>query len=126
MARTRVLLAEDNADAARVIAALIDQEPDLVCAGIVASAGEVLGAVEAGGPDALLLDLQLGDESGIPVLNECRARFPRLVVVVLSGHDGATLKKEVRARGAHDYLVKPNDLEVLVPRLRSALQESPR
>ncbi|MEO8223679.1 MAG: response regulator [Gammaproteobacteria bacterium] len=119
----RVLLAEDNTDAARVIAELINDEPDLECTGVVSTPGGILAALETQPVDALLLDLELGHESGITVLAECRRRFPEVAIFVLSGHANPALMTEARARGAHDYLVKPEDLEVLVTRLRSIIKD---
>jgi DNA-binding NarL/FixJ family response regulator len=122
MTANRVLIAEDNTDIVRLLTTLLDHEADFECAGSVGTTGEIPDAVESLAVDALVLDLQLAGESSVPFLTDCRARFPHLIVVVFSGHSSPALITEVCARGADDYLVKPNDLDVLIPRLRSMLK----
>ncbi|TXG92344.1 DNA-binding response regulator [Rhodococcus rhodnii] len=64
--------------------------------------------------DIVLMDIELGDGSGIEVTAQLRARFPALAVLMVTMHDAdAALVAAVRA-GARGYLVKgatPEEVE---------------
>ena len=77
----------------------------------------------AGGPgryDAILLDVELPDQSGLELLRALRAAGDQTPVLVLTGRD--TDEDVVRGldAGADDYLVKPVGAAVLKARLRAA------
>lgn len=78
-------------------------------------------------PDALLLDLNLPDASGLDVLREIRrAEFgfeldPTLPVIVISGLGAAGERVRGLGEGADDYLVKPFHYPELLIRLRHRL-----
>ena len=57
--------------------------------------------------DAVLLDLYLGDENGLEVLEKIRAKYPRISVVMITGM--GSIPDAVRATqlGALDFLEKP-------------------
>jgi len=57
--------------------------------------------------DVVLLDLRLGDESGLDVLHEIRKRFSQVDVILFTAY--ATVETAVKAiqSGAIDYLEKP-------------------
>ncbi len=57
--------------------------------------------------DLVLLDLRLGDENGIEVMEQIKKAHPALPVVIFTAH--ATIQNAVEAthRGADDYLEKP-------------------
>jgi DNA-binding NtrC family response regulator len=80
----------------------------------VAVAADIPRAVAAAGaapPDAILLDVRLGDQDGIRSLPEIRAVAGAVPVVVMTAFgDLDTAVRAVQA-GAFDYLVKPFDLE---------------
>lgn len=78
------------------------------------AAGEALRAIEVRRPDLVLLDLMLGDGSGLDVLDRVRAADgvgsrvdPDLPVVVLSGRTAEVDRVRGFARGADDYVCKP-------------------
>lgn len=74
-------------------------------------------------PDLVLLDLKLGDASGIDVIAEIRQRCPDTAIIVMTGF--ATIDSAVTCMraGAFDYLEKPfNDRLRVVQTLRRALE----
>lgn len=73
----------------------------------VASAPRALEELEGGEFDVMFTDLRMGRRSGIELLVQVRERWPRLLVVMLTGN--ATVETAVRALrlGAFDYLRKP-------------------
>lgn len=84
------------------------------------SAQEALQKVEAGGYDAIVLDLQMPGVDGIETLKALKKNRPELQVILLSGH--ATLEKGVEAMklGAMDFLEKPADLNELTEKIKTA------
>jgi two-component system nitrogen regulation response regulator GlnG len=92
----------------------------------VAVAADVPRAVEAAAlaaPDAILLDVRLGDQDGIRSLPEIRAVAGGVPVVVMTAFgDLDTAVRAVHA-GAFDYLVKPFDLERVTEVVARALAD---
>jgi diguanylate cyclase (GGDEF)-like protein/PAS domain S-box-containing protein len=56
--------------------------------------------------DAVLLDLGLSDSEGVAAVRTLRARFPEVVVIVLTGRDEEPLGLDAMASGAQDMLIK--------------------
>jgi CheY-like chemotaxis protein len=56
--------------------------------------------------DLVLLDLSIGDSTGLRTLTSWRERVPRLPVVVLTGNDNKRSGQRAVSQGAQDYLVK--------------------
>lgn len=71
-------------------------------------------------PDLLLLDIDLGEESGLDFLVELSGRAPSLPVVMLTGSRRFEDAQRALRHGANDYLVKPlsiGELRMVVQRL---------
>jgi NtrC-family two-component system response regulator AlgB len=57
--------------------------------------------------DVALIDLRLGDESGLDLLEPLLAQLPRLAVVMITAHASIDSAVDALRRGAFDYLPKP-------------------
>lgn len=69
--------------------------------------------------DILFLDIDLGEESGIQIAAQLALKYPKLVVIFVTGHrEFASDAFEVEAMG---YLVKPYDIKKMESILRKAL-----
>ena len=60
-------------------------------------------------PDVTLLDMRLGDRSGLEVFRELRAIDRRNLIIFITGFGTADTAIEAMKLGAYDYLVKPLD-----------------
>ena len=101
---SHALIVEDDADAARMMAALVAQQSFTVAtAHSVRDARRQLALQR---PDVLLLDLQLPDGSGLDLF-ENRDLLANTEVVLITGH--ASLDTSIKALryGVADYLTKP-------------------
>lgn len=115
---------------------LIDDEFDFVdttcnrltrrgfSARIALTCAEGLTIIESGWPNVVVLDVMLPDRDGMDLLQEIKARWPALPVILLTGH--ASMQAGLRGLdyGASDYCLKPIDLEVLVEKIALAHRES--
>lgn len=64
--------------------------------------------------EMVLTDLQLGEGTGLDVLEAARKADPLTVGIVLSGHGTVDNALQALRQGAYDYLVKPAAPEVLL------------
>jgi len=117
-AQVRVLVADDEATARRRLVRLLGAMPEVAVAGECADAQQVLAAVQAGGVDVLLLDIQMPELSGLDALQLLPEGARRPAVIFCTAHAAhAVAAFEV---GAIDYLLKPID----GGRLRKALERA--
>jgi DNA-binding NarL/FixJ family response regulator len=70
MSPTRVLIVDDHAIFRQGLRKLFDEHPEFTVIGEASSGAEAIPAVKQFTPDILLLDLQLGDMTGLDVLRK--------------------------------------------------------
>jgi CheY-like chemotaxis protein len=111
-AKRRILVVDDNKDAADSLAALLEMDGHQVKAVYTAEAG--LEEIELLKPDLVLLDIGLPRISGYEVVQRIKAAHPLISVVALSGYGGPEDKQRAAAAGFDAHLVKPVDFDVLI------------
>jgi two-component system response regulator (stage 0 sporulation protein F) len=80
----------------------------------IASAGrEAMDLVDKENPDLILLDIRMGEMSGIDVLRELRQRNNPVKVVMVSGIEEDSVVQETTLLGALGFIHKPLILEEL-------------
>jgi two-component system response regulator DesR len=121
--RLRIVLGENHADLATMLALLLDLQPDMCCAGHAASCSGVLELADAHAVGAYVLDLALDDGSSIALVKTLRARYPDCVILVYSGRCDAQMTAQCLQAGADATLLKDGDVQALLAQLRAlALQ----
>jgi len=117
----RVLVVDDHPVVRRGLAQLINDETDLeVCA----EADSLQGALErvsATQPDVAVIDLSLGDDSGLELIKDIRVRHPKLPILVLSMHDETLYADRVIRAGAMGYIMKDEASEKVIGAIRHVL-----
>src|SRR3954468_12860697 len=71
-------------------------------------------------PDCALVDLCIGDDSGIELLRELKSELPDLLVVLLTGHGAVQNAVDAFHGGAVDFLQKPVGGQQLMQALERA------
>jgi signal transduction histidine kinase/CheY-like chemotaxis protein len=118
MRRKRVLIVDDNEDAANSMALLLNHEGHT--AESVYSAAEALErALAPDHPDLILLDIGLPGMDGYEVARRLRARGSTAQLVALTGYGQTEDRQRAEAAGFDAHLVKPVDLQALLQRLAS-------
>jgi two-component system, cell cycle sensor histidine kinase and response regulator CckA len=75
--------------------------------------------------DAILVDLELPDASGLEAVSALRQRVPSLPLIVLTSKDDALFASQAIQAGAQDYVVKSEaDPQVLLRALRYSIERS--
>ncbi len=113
----RILVVEDDAVLGDVLARSLGDAGHRVDVATTASDARHFWRVQPF--DAVLLDLNLPDGSGLAVLREARARDDRTPVLVLTARNRASERVAGLDAGADDYLGKPFDLAEVDARLRA-------
>jgi two-component system response regulator RegA len=70
-------------------------------------------------PDACVLDLKIGAESGLHLLPELRHLAPRMRIVVLTGYASIATAVDAVKQGAVNYLAKPADADEILAALET-------
>lgn len=118
----RVLIADDDTEARRAVAAVLRSLGYQVLE--AANGRECLARVADHAPDLLLLDLDMPEMNGWQTLAALSQRHFAGAVIVLTGAD--TTEDAVRAltAGADDFLAKPCELRELAARVNAVLRRA--
>jgi DNA-binding NarL/FixJ family response regulator len=121
MDRTRVLVADDDADIRGLLAAFISSDPSFKLVGVACDADEAILMAQEHKPDAALLDVAMPGGGGLRVVKELQTFSPATSVVALSAYDERNIVIEMLQAGAMSYLVKGATREQILHSLHRAL-----
>lgn len=65
-------------------------------------------------PDLVLVDLKMPKLDGLSVLRKLKEHYPDLLVVMMTAHGSTVTAVEAMKAGAHDFLMKPFDIDELL------------
>ena len=102
----RVLIVDDHAVVRAGLRLLLDAEDDIETVGEAGDAREAIFEARTTKPDVVLMDVVLGDKSGIDVTPELIHEQPQARVLVLSMQDDPRYVREAFAAGARGYVLK--------------------
>ncbi|HUD47436.1 MAG TPA: response regulator transcription factor [Candidatus Baltobacteraceae bacterium] len=119
---TRIVIVDDHPLLRKGVGQLINNEKDLMVVGEAEDAAKALTAIESSRPDVALIDISLGGASGIELLKNIKARFPKLQVLVLSMHDESVYAHRALRAGASGYIMKQEATEKVLTALRKVLR----
>lgn len=83
------------------------------------SADEALALVRRHRPQVALVDLAMPPPGGVGAIRAIAHHYPEVRILALSGTDDRDLALEALAAGAHGFIPKSSDPDVLVPPLLS-------
>lgn len=116
-----VLIVDDEAAIRRAVQGVLQDDGFLTIQ--VESGEDALRVVAERQPDLVLLDIWMSGLDGIETLRILRERWPRLPVVMMSGHASIATAIEATRIGASDFIEKPIDLDRLLAAVRAILRQ---
>ena len=116
--RQVVLIIDDEKDVHYSFKRLLEKEPlDVLSA---ESGDEGIKMARKSHPDLIVMDIRMGQQSGLDTLKELRQMNPKQVVVMMTAYGTSQTAIEAMKRGAYDYVLKPFD----IPQLKTLLFEA--
>lgn len=118
----RILIVEDDDSFSAALAIALRRRGYVVDA--AAEGGAALQAAESARPDAAILDLKLGDSSGLALIGPLKALNPAMAILLLTGYASIATAVEAIKLGATHYLAKPADTDEILAALGRAVGDA--
>ena len=110
----KILIIDDHEVLRDGVKRVLDKQPGTVTFGEASTGQEALRLVREQEWDVVVLDISLGDRSGLEVLKEVKQIRPHLPVLVLSMHSGEQFARRALKAGASGYITKDSPRAELV------------
>jgi len=117
-----ILLVEDNEATAKSVKLILGAEGHNVS--MTDSGEEAVELAEIYEYDAILMDIDLVDITGVEALRELRVKKNSTPVIILSGTADVETKVSSLAAGADDYMTKPFHKSELTARINAVVRRS--
>jgi len=119
--QVRILVVDDHPLCRQGLIRMISLEPDLTVCGEASDAPQAIQAARTLRPDLMIVDVTLGDTSGIELVKDIQARFPGLPMLVVSMHDEALYASRALQAGAMGYIMKEEAIDKMLTAIRRVL-----
>ena len=118
----QVLVIDDEESVRSTLRRALEEEGFSVATAGTGRAG--LKTAEKSRPDVAVVDLKLGDTSGLDILRDLKNRWPTTVTIMISAYGEVQDVVQAMKLGADDYVQKPYDLDEMVRCVSQTLKTS--
>jgi DNA-binding NarL/FixJ family response regulator len=120
MSKIQVLIADDHKIIRVGLRGMIELSKDIAVAAEASNGHEVIEAVKKNKINVILMDIDMGNTSGIETTHLIKKEFPQINVLGLTMHEEQDYIIEMLAAGASGYLLKNTGLDELLTAIRTA------
>jgi DNA-binding NarL/FixJ family response regulator len=117
----KVLLVDDHPIVREGIGFFFAQQPDLEVVGAASDARSAVRLVRERSPDVVIVDIALGRDSGLHLIEELRREWPGLAILALSMHDEQIYAERALRAGALGYIMKQEATQSLLSAVHCVL-----
>jgi len=114
----RILVADDHPVVRYGLVGHLSAQPDFDVVGEAESSADCLEKLASLSPDVVLLDLEMGDASGVEALSRLRDTYPDMPTIVYTAHGSDWRVVEAIRVGVEGYLMKDAPIEKLFDAIR--------
>ncbi len=115
----RVLIVDDHKILREGLAGLLRFQPDMEVVGEACDGPEAIELAERLQPDVIVMDVNLGEMSGVEATGRIVSRHPQIRVIGLSMHVDEDVAAAMRQAGASAYLTKSGQSGELIETIRA-------
>lgn len=116
---TTVAICDDHAMVRDALAGVLGLYPDMNVVGVAESRASLHDVIERSHPEVAVIDIRLGEESGIEAARELRDSSPDTKVIMLTSFSDDGYLVEAHELGASAFLLKSGTPDELVEAVRS-------
>lgn len=118
-----IILVDDHPIVRQGLAELINHEKDVFVSGTAENLHEALEKIGSLKPDLVVADISLkGGNDGIELLKNIKARYPKILVLMLSMHDESLYAVRALRAGAAGYIMKQEATEKVLTAIHQVLK----
>jgi two-component system, NarL family, invasion response regulator UvrY len=118
----RILTVDDHAIVRNGVKMLFEGRPEVATFGEASNAQEAAQLVRQQNWDVVVMDITLGDRSGIEVMKDLKAIRPGLPFIILSMHSEAQYARRAFKAGASGYITKDSLPDELARAIKKVAQ----
>ena len=118
MSKIRVLLADDQAMLVAALSTILNAQDDIEVVATANTGSEAVTAALSHRTDVAILDIRMPGMDGIAAAQAILSRVPEFRIIMLTTFNEEELVAQSIAAGAHGFLLKDADPEVLVGAVR--------
>jgi len=115
-----VLVVDDEPDFLLTMSSVLGRKGFIVKT--AATTADAVKLVDVQVFDFALVDLKIGDESGVALVRELKRRQPKIHAVMVTGYPTDETRDEAHQSGADSYIAKPVALGELLHAFASAVR----
>jgi len=117
----KIFICDDEKDIRKSLKAILEDEEHTV--EDFATGKSLIKSLQKDRPDLIMLDVWIGKDDGLQLLDECRKIYPTIPVLMISGHATIELAVNATKKGAVDFLEKPLSIEKVLSTIDLAVQK---
>lgn len=114
----RILLIDDHFLFAEGMSMMLRHADDIQVVGICTAANTVLDTIQATHPDVILLDINLGETSGLTLCRSILYHYPQSRVITLTMYHESRYQVAMQEAGAKGHLTKSSDYAEVIQTIR--------
>ena len=118
---TRILVVDDHPLVRERLAEVLNREEDLWVCGEAEDRHEALQAIETINPKLVIIDLKLKNSDGLELIKDIHARWPKLLMLVVSMYEESLYAERVIRAGALGYITKQEATRRVLEAVRRVL-----
>lgn len=115
----RILLVDDHKIFTEGVASLLLHEPDIEILGECQNTEQVKTMLQITSVDVILLDINLGGESGLDLCKYITSKYPQVKVLAMTMHSDEGFITRMMKNGANGYLLKNTGGQELLQAIRT-------
>ncbi|HTL30546.1 MAG TPA: response regulator transcription factor [Tepidisphaeraceae bacterium] len=119
--KASVFVVEDHPIVRHGLMMLINDEEDMVVSGEAESVADAMEKMRTANPDVIVVDIALGDGSGLDLIKDLHAAHPNVPLLAVSMHDESIYAERALRAGAKGYIMKKAAMDSLLVAIRRVL-----